>query len=186
MSASFQVVEEAIDRQGSMPVVPDPQTLPTMAAAIAQMNQKAPERPSLFLDHQRPFEFRPVVLPDPTAEVVGDPHMKVWFKAVDRLPDDDVLHRNLLAYASDYYLLGVAGMDERLTVGRHELQMASIDHAMWFHRRVRVDEWLLYVLDSPTASGARGLARGSIFSQDGRLVASTAQEGLVRRRKQVQ
>ncbi len=89
----------------------------------------------------------------------------------------------MLAYASDYYLLGVAGMDVRLTVARRELQMASIDHAMWFHRPVRVDEWLLYVLDSPSASGARGFAQGSIFSRDGRLVASTAQEGLVRRRK---
>jgi acyl-CoA thioesterase-2 len=108
--------------------------------------------------------------------------MKMWFRAVDRLPDDEILHRSLLAYASDYYLLGTATLGERLAVGREALQMASIDHAMWFHRPVRVDEWLLYVLDSPTASSSRGFARGSIFSRDGRLVASTAQEGLVRRR----
>jgi acyl-CoA thioesterase II len=183
MSASFQVQEDAIDRQGSMPAVPAPESLPDMSTALAELSKKAPDRPQLFIDHQRPFEFRPVILPDPAAGVIGDPHMKVWFKAVDRLPDDDILHRSLLAYASDYYLLGVAGMDERLNVGRHELQMASIDHAMWFHRPVRVDEWLLYVLDSPTASSSRGLAHGSIFSRDGRLVASTAQEGLVRRRK---
>ena len=108
--------------------------------------------------------------------------MKVWFRLVDRVPDDPVLHRCLLAYASDYYLLGAASMDERLTAGTSSLQMASIDHAMWFHRPARPDDWLLYVLDSPTASGARGFARGSVYSRDGRLVASTAQEGLVRRR----
>jgi acyl-CoA thioesterase-2 len=184
MSASFQVPEVAVDRQGVMPDVPAPETVPDMAAAIADMKARAPDRPRPFMDHQRPFEFRPVVLPDPSAGLVGEPHMKLWFRAVDRLPDDDFLHRSLLAYASDYYLLGTAGMDERLAVGRGELQMASIDHAMWFHRPVRVDEWLLYVLDSPSASSARGFARGSIFSADGRLVASTAQEGLVRRRKQ--
>jgi acyl-CoA thioesterase II len=183
MSASFQAREDAVDRQGAMPTVPAPETLPDMATAIADMNTRTPDRPRLFMDRQRPFEFRPVVLPDPSAGPVGEPHMKLWFRAVDRLPDDDILHRSLLAYASDYYLLGTAGMDERLAVGMRELQMASIDHAMWFHRPVRVDEWLLYVLDSPSASSARGFARGSIFSADGRLVASTAQEGLVRRRK---
>jgi acyl-CoA thioesterase-2 len=182
MSASFQVPEAAVDRQGVMPQVPDPETLPDMSTAIAEMKARAPQRPRPFMDHQRPFEFRPVVLPDPSSGLVTEPHMKLWFRAVDRLPDDDMLHRSLLAYASDYYLLGTAGMDERLAVGRRELQMASIDHAMWFHRPVRVDEWLLYVLDSPSASSARGFARGSIFSADGRLVASTAQEGLVRRR----
>ena len=183
MSASFQVQEEAIDRQGSMPAVPEPESLLDMSAAIEEMRQRAPHRPLPFVDHRRPFEFRPVELPDPTVGLIAEPHMKVWFKALDKLPDDDILHRSILAYASDYYLLGVAGMDERLAVGRNELQMASIDHAMWFHRPVRVDEWLLYVLDSPSASSARGFAHGSIFSRDGRLVASTAQEGLVRRRK---
>ena len=108
--------------------------------------------------------------------------MKIWFRAVDRLPDDVVLHQCLLAYASDYYLLGAAGLDARLSVEPRDLQMASIDHAMWFHRPARVDDWLLYVLDSPSASGSRGYARGSLYSRDGRLVASTAQEGLVRRR----
>ena len=109
--------------------------------------------------------------------------MRIWFKALDPLPDDEVLHRSLLAYASDYYLLGTASLDARLEIDRSKLQMASIDHAMWFHRPVRVDEWLLYVLDSPTASSSRGFALGKIFSQDGKLVASTAQEGLIRRRK---
>jgi acyl-CoA thioesterase-2 len=182
MSASFQAVEEAIDRQGPMPSVPDPDTLPDMSVVVEEMRRKAPDKPRPFFAAERPFEFRPAQLPDPDAEIPREPHMKIWFRAVDRAPDDAVLHRCLLAYASDYYLLGAAGMDSRMTVNRRELQMASIDHAMWFHRPARADEWLLNVIDSPTAMGSRGLARGSIFSRDGRLVASTAQEGLVRRR----
>jgi acyl-CoA thioesterase-2 len=182
MSASFQVAEEAIDRQGPMPSVPDPDSLPDMSVVVAEMKRKAPDKPRPFFASERPFEFRPAQLPDPDAEIPREPHMKIWFRAVDRAPDDPILHRCLLAYASDYYLLGAAGMDSRMTVSRRELQMASIDHAMWFHRPARADEWLLNVIDSPTAMGSRGLARGSIFSRDGRLVASTAQEGLVRRR----
>jgi acyl-CoA thioesterase-2 len=182
MSASFQVPEAGVDRQGPMPDVPAPETLPDMAEAIAELKRKAPDRPRPFLDQRRPFEFRPAALPDPLGEVPSEPHMKIWFRALDPLPDDEVLHRSLLAYASDYYLLGTAGLDVRLTVDRSKLHMASIDHAMWFHRPFRMDEWLLYVLDSPTASSSRGFALGKIYSRDGRLVASTAQEGLIRRR----
>lgn len=182
MSASFQVAEEGVDRQGSMPEVPAPEAVPDMAEAIAELKRKAPDRPRPFLDQRRPFEFRPAALPDPEGEVPKEPHMKIWFRALDPLPDDEILHRSLLAYASDYYLLGTAGLDVRLVVDRSKLQMASIDHAMWFHRPFRMDEWLLYVLDSPTASSSRGFALGKIYAQDGRLVASTAQEGLIRRR----
>jgi acyl-CoA thioesterase II len=182
MSASFQVPEASIDRQGDMPNVPDPETLPDMETAIEELKRKAPDRPRPFRAHRHAFDFRPAELPDPTAEIPREPRMKIWFRLVDRVPDDPVLHRCLLAYTSDYYLLSAASMDERMTSGPNSLQMASIDHAMWFHRPARPDEWLLYVLDSPTASGARGFARGSVYSRDGRLVASTAQEGLVRRR----
>lgn len=183
MAASFQIAEEAIDRQGEIPQVPDPDSLPDMSVVIEELEKQAPDRPRPFIVRETPFEFRPAELPDPSGEVPTQPRMKIWFRARDRLPDDEIVQRTLLAYASDFYLLGTAGLDERLSVGRRDLQMASIDHAMWFHRPVRVDEWLLYVLDSPTASSSRGFARGSIFSRDGRLVASTAQEGLVRRRK---
>jgi acyl-CoA thioesterase-2 len=181
MSASFQVPEAAIDRQAQMPDVPPPEAVPDLATAIAEAKLKAPDRPSPFRIHEHPFEFRPAQLPDPLAEIPRDPQVKVWIRLVDRVPDDPILHHCLLAYTSDYFLLGAASMDARMTNEREELQMASIDHAMWFHRPARPDEWLLYVLDSPTASGARGFARGSLFTRDGRLVASTAQEGLVRR-----
>ncbi len=181
MSASFQVPEAAIDRQADMPDVPPPEAVPDLATAVAEAKRKAPDRPQPFRIHEHPFEFRPAQLPDPLAEIPRDPQVKVWIRLVDRVPDDPVLHHCLLAYTSDYFLLGAASMDARMTNEREQLQMASIDHAMWFHRPARPDEWLLYVLDSPTASGARGFARGSLFTRDGRLVASTAQEGLVRR-----
>jgi acyl-CoA thioesterase II len=183
MSASFQVPEKGVDRQGRMPDAPDPDSLQDMADVIEQMKQRSPDRPTPFLARDLPFQFRPAYLPDPRDGIPAEPSMRIWFRAVDRLPDDEVLHRTLLAYASDYYLLGTAVLDERLNVGHENVQVASLDHAMWFHRPARADDWLLYVLDSPTSSGHRGLARGSIFSRDGVLVASTAQEGLVRHRK---
>lgn len=181
MSASFQIPEAAIDRQALMPDVPPPESVPDLATAVAEAKRKAPDRPTPFRIHEHPFEFRPAELPDPLAEVPREPRVKVWIRLVDRVPDDPVLHQCLLAYTSDYFLLGAASLDMRMSSEREQLQMASIDHAMWFHRPARPDEWLLYVLDSPTASGARGFARGSLFTRDGRLVASTAQEGLVRR-----
>lgn len=181
MSASFQTEEDAIDRQGEMPEVPDPESLPDLMAAAEELKRKAPDRPQPFRKHDHPFDFRPAELPDPLAEIPSEPRIKVWIRLKHRVPDDPILHQCLLAYASDYFLLGAASMDARMSNEREQLQMASIDHAMWFHRPARPDEWLLYVTDSPTASGARGFARGSLFSRDGRLVASTAQEGLVRR-----
>jgi acyl-CoA thioesterase-2 len=181
MSASFQSPEAAIDRQADMPDVPPPESVPDLATAVAEAKRKAPDRPTPFRIHEHPFEFRPAELPDPLAEVPREPRVKVWIRLVDRVPDDPILHQCLLAYTSDYFLLGAASLDMRMSSEREQLQMASIDHAMWFHRPARPDEWLLYVLDSPTASGARGFARGSLFTRDGRLVASTAQEGLVRR-----
>jgi len=120
-----------------------------------------------------------VQMPDYLHPKPMPPQRSVWFRAVDRVPSDDAwLHRCLLAYVSDYNLLETALMPHAQPVLR--LQLASIDHAMWFHRPFRVDDWLLYSLDSPSASGARGFARGSIYTRDGVLVASTAQEGLMR------
>jgi acyl-CoA thioesterase-2 len=108
------------------------------------------------------------------------PLKHVWIKAVDRLPDRQSLHQNLLAYVSDYELLGTVTLPHGLTFDRSHVMMASLDHALWFHRDFRVDEWLLYSMDSPNSSGARGLARGQFFTAEGVLVASTTQEGLVR------
>jgi acyl-CoA thioesterase-2 len=133
-----------------------------------------------MLERKRPFEFRPV---DPQIYLSREklPARKnIWFRAVAALPDDQSLHRCLLAYVSDFNLLDTALMPHGMSVVSPNLAIASIDHAMWFHRRVRVDDWLLYSIDSPSASGARGFSRGEVYSLDGRLVASTSQEGMLR------
>jgi acyl-CoA thioesterase-2 len=180
MTASFQIVEDGLDHQIDMARVPPPDELPDMVEALRPLLSHLPERVQRFVEQPRPFEFRMVQPVDFLKPRKAAPERQVWFRAVGRLPDDEMLHRRLLAYVSDFYLLDTATLPHGASLLSNTLVMASIDHAMWFHRPLRVDDWLLYDLDSPSASGARGFGRGSIFSRDGRLVASTAQEGLVR------
>ena len=179
-AASFQVPEEGMDHQATMPVVPPPESLHDADQPAPDILAKLPEKIRGFLVRERPFEFRRVEPVDLLHPVASPPLQHVWLRTVDKLPDDDQLHRCLLAYISDYNLLNTATLPHSDSYLTGNLFMASIDHAMWFHRKFRVDEWLLYAMDSPSASGARGLARGMIFTQDGRLVASTIQEGLIR------
>jgi acyl-CoA thioesterase-2 len=184
MAASFQVDERGFDHQIRMPQVPAPETLPDATAPLRellmQMPERLPERVRRFIETPRPFEFRVVQEINYLKPKRSPPERQVWFRAVGRLPDEEMLHRCVLAYVSDFYLLDTATLPHGTSFLSTKLIMASIDHAMWFHRPLRVDEWLLYALDSPSASGARGFARANVFASDGRLVASTAQEGLVR------
>lgn len=178
-SASFQEPEEGLDHQIPMVDVPPPESLPNDRLP-PELLAKLPEKMRRFMELERPFEFRPVdpidfLNPKPKA-----PLQRVWLRAIGKLPDDDALHRCLLAYVSDYNLLNSALLPHAASWVSGRLFMASIDHAMWFHRPFRVDDWMLYSIDSPSASGARGFARGSLFTRDGRLAASTAQEGLIR------
>lgn len=180
MAASFQVPEQGLEHQIDMPSVPPPQSLPGAFDVPLELREGLPEAALRFLRKDMPFEFRsvqPVNYAQPAREA---PRQQVWFRAVDRLPQDELLHRCLLAYVSDYHLIGTAMRPHGISMATPGVVVASIDHAMWFHRPVRVDDWLLYAMDSPSASGARGFARASIFTSDGVLVASTAQEGLVR------
>jgi len=180
MTASFQLAERGFDHQIVMPEVPLPESLPAVDSPPAQVLAQLPERVRRFFLQPRPFEFRmvrPFEYLRPRREA---PAREVWFRAVGPLPDDEMLHRRLLAYVSDFFLLDTATLPHGTSFLRPTLVMASIDHAMWFHRTLRVDDWLLYAMDSPSASGARGFARASVFARDGRLVASAAQEGLVR------
>jgi acyl-CoA thioesterase-2 len=179
-SASFQTPEPGLEYQASMPRVPTPEELAPFAKPPAAELEKLPEKLRRWLEIERPFEFRPVQPYNPLAPVACEPVRQIWMRAVDRLPDDDALHRCLLAYISDYWLLDTTTMPHGSSFLRGNLIMASIDHAIWFHRPARVDEWLLYSLDSPSSSGGRGFARGSFYSRAGALVASTAQEGLIR------
>jgi acyl-CoA thioesterase-2 len=182
LEASFQVHEEGFEHQDPMPDVPAPETLRSereMALAIAD---RLPPMLHAMATAQRPIEIRPVDLRNPLAPRVTAPRRHQWYRAIDRLPDDPALHRYLLAYASDFSFLGTAMDPHGVSWLVPGIQVASIDHAMWFHRPLRVDDWLLYVVDSPSASGGRGLVRGQFFDREGRLLASTAQEGLIRKR----
>jgi acyl-CoA thioesterase-2 len=180
LSASFQVPEQGLDHQIQMPQVPPPESLRDLESYYRELAVNAPPAMRRILELKRPFEFRPVDAPDFVRLNKSEPKKVLWFKAVDTLPDDEALHRGLLAYASDFHLLDTALKPHGIPMASPQLVIASIDHAMWFHRTLRVDDWLLYVIDSPSASGARGFTRGSVFSRDGRLVASAAQEGLLR------
>jgi acyl-CoA thioesterase-2 len=183
MTASFQVPEEGFEHQVDMPRVPRPEELPDTSVPPFEFLERLPERMRRFFEQPRPFEFRSVQPIDYLSPRRAEPARQVWFRAVGRLPDDEKLHRCLLAYVSDYFLLDTATLPHGSSFPHSSLIMASIDHAMWFHRPLRVDEWLLYAVESPSASGARGFARAGLFALDGRLVASTAQEGLVRIKK---
>ena len=180
MSASFQAAEHGREHQAQMPDVPNPEALKDSGEYFRDLLPKFPEKLRRLLEHKRPFEFRPVQAPSFLSKEPQPPLMQIWFRAIDRLPGDEVLHRCLLAYASDFNLLNAALRPHGLSHGTPNIAIASIDHAMWFHHDVRVDQWLLYSVDSPSASGGRGFVRGSIFRADGQLLASTAQEGLMR------
>jgi acyl-CoA thioesterase-2 len=180
MSASFQTPESGVEHQLAMPDVPPPEELPNFDDQVRDLLPQLSASLRRALEQKRPFEFRPVQPPSFLKPQKSPPLKHMWFRAVAKLPDDEPLHRCLLAYASDFHLLDTAMMPHALSLTSPRVMIASIDHAMWFHRDVRVDDWLLYSTDSPSASGSRGFARGSVFSRDGRLVASTSQEGLVR------
>lgn len=184
MAASFQSVEEGFDHQDAMPEAPAPDSVPTEQQRMLAFADSLPPKLRARWSVESPFEMRPVApADDPVHPARRPPHRMVWLRTVRELPDDPGLHACLLAYASDNALLTTALLPHGVTWLTPGMQVASLDHVMWFHRPLRVDEWLLYVVDSSSAHGGRGFARGRLFTQDGRLVASTAQEGLIRRRK---
>ncbi|TDK27806.1 acyl-CoA thioesterase II [Arthrobacter crusticola] len=178
MIASFQEPDEGLNHQDAMPSgVPDPESLPSTADLLGGFDH--PVARAWAFD--RPFDVRHLDSPLYVSnDGVREPRNAVWMKTFGPMPDDDGLHRAALAYASDYTLLEPILRPHGLSWIHPGMSVASLDHAMWWHRPVRVDEWLLYVQSSPSASGARGLAAGKIYNRAGDLVASVAQEGMVR------
>jgi acyl-CoA thioesterase-2 len=182
-AASFQSVEDGFEHADPMPPTNGPDGLTSERDEWLKHAEKLPEPVRTMATAERPIELRAVDPVDPfRPEKKGVDHA-VWMRASGRLPDDDALHRYLLAYCSDFSFVPTAMRPHGATWVTPTMQVASIDHCMWFHRPFRLDDWLLHVMHSPSASGARGLVRGSIYTRDGVLVASTAQEGLIRRRK---
>jgi acyl-CoA thioesterase-2 len=184
LAASFQVAEEGLEHQFGMPEVPAPEQLSPSALLPRAEFEHMPKSMQRWLDRFGPFEFRPVRGADPHDRIPQPPYKELWFKLHGELADDPRLHRALLAYVSDFHLVGTATLPHGISWVQGNLMIASLDHAMWFHRDFRLDDWLLYSCDSPSTSGGRGLARGMIHDRQGRLVASTAQEGVIRLRQQ--
>ncbi len=180
LAASFQREEGGGEHQLSMPEVPGPEDIEPAPAVPDKVMATLPDKIQRWLSRQGPFEFRHVYPRDELKPPKRPPYQQVWFRLSERVGDAPELHRALLAYASDFHLLGTATFPHGISYYQPNVQMASLDHALWFHRPFRADDWLLYSIDSPSAQGGRGLARGQIFDRQGRLVASTAQEGLIR------
>jgi acyl-CoA thioesterase-2 len=183
LAASFQVEEEGLDHQFEMPDVPPPEEVEPWALLPLEDFDHMPESMQRWLDRFGPFEFRAVRGPAAAHRVPQPPFKELWFKLHGQLDDNPQLHRALLAYVSDFHLIGTATLPHGISWVQGNLMIASLDHAMWFHRDFRLDDWLLYVCDSPSTSGGRGLARGMIYDRHGLLVASTAQEGVIRVRE---
>jgi acyl-CoA thioesterase-2 len=179
LSASFQVLEEGPSHQAPMPDVPGPEELPTYRERMASIF--GPQNNDFF--RSRPVDLRhvtPLIWEAARDRSLSAPESRVWLRVDGELPDDPLLHVCLMTYASDMTLLDTVLLNHGLAWGDKKTMGASLDHAMWFHRPFRADRWLLYAQDTPNASGARGLARGEVFTQEGELVVSVVQEGLIR------
>jgi len=180
MSASFHRTEEGLSHQSPMPDVPPPEALRPELEAIREHSHRIPEALRDIITQDRPLDRRPVEVLDPFDPEPRAPIRHAWIRAVGAVDDEPLHHQAVLAYASDYGILGAALLPHGRTFHDRDMMAASLDHAIWFHRPFRVDEWLLHVTDSPNAEGARGFSRGSFYTRDGVLVASIAQEGVIR------
>jgi acyl-CoA thioesterase-2 len=180
MAASFQRREQGVEHQQPMPEVPPPEELTDKTEIGPEVLRRMHEQLRIYLTRERPFMVRPVETSDLLNPQKLEPVKHVWIRAKDSLPDDPGLHQTLFAYVSDYELLGTATLPHGISFTSGTVQMASLDHAVWFHHPFRMDEWLLFSFDSPATAGSRGLARGKVYTRDGKLVATSSQEGLIR------
>lgn len=180
MAASFQVAEAGPEHQAPMPDVPPPEELASELDLIRRVADRIPERLREIYTQERPLDIRPVDPVDPFSPRPREPIKHAWIRAVGAMPAAPLQQQGVLAYASDFGLLGAALLPHGLSLQMPHLQAATLDHALWYHQPFRLDEWLLYSMESPTAGGARGFTRGSIYTRGGTLVASVAQEGLLR------
>lgn len=183
LSGSFQVIEEGFSHQDAVLKAPAPDELPSEQELVNAMRDKLPEEVAAFLTAERSVEFKPVAPRDFHRREKMAPRGDVWMRATGSVGDDLGLNQAILAYASDMSLLDTSMRPHGVSFRTPNMQTASLDHAMWFHRPFRTDDWLLYMQDSPSAYGARGFTRGQVFTREGILVASVAQEGLIRLRK---
>jgi acyl-CoA thioesterase-2 len=183
MSSSFHRAEPGFDHQSEMPQVPPPEELANPKDLIAGLIDALPQSMRSYWSRERPIDMRVVDVSRYLTRDKKVPLQHIWIRANGKLPDDPAIHQAVLAYASDFTLLDTALIAHGKLLFDADVQLASLDHALWYHRPFRADEWLLYVQDSPNAYGARGFCRGSIFTREGTLIASVVQEGLMRERR---
>jgi len=183
MSVSFHNDEDGLDHQMAMPDVPHPDALPSDAEIKQKILPELPEAVRRYYERERPIELRPVDFGRYSGKKLANNQFNIWMRTTAPLPDDPAIHRCALAYASDMTILDTALLPHQRSIFDLDIMGASLDHAIWYHRPFRADQWLLYTQDSPNSHGARGFGRGLIFAADGTLVASVAQEGLMRPRR---
>jgi len=183
-SMSFQVQEEGLAHQTPMPDVPEPETLISDEETINNMSKQYPQLVTPAMKAESPIEIRRLHHIDPVNPQKMPPTTGLWMRAKESLGDSSILHQTMLAYLSDYFLMGTALLPHGVSILNPQVQAASLDHVLYFHDKLRADEWLYYHMDSPVSSGGRGLNIGTIYAQDGRLVASSIQEGLIRLHQQ--
>jgi acyl-CoA thioesterase II len=184
MAVSYHLLEEGFSHQAKMPDVAMPEALPSETELKERIWPLMPEPVRRYYERERPIELRPVEMGRYLGEKNPDGRFNVWIRATGKLPDAPAIHQCVLAYASDMMLLDAALIPHGKSVFSEDIMAASLDHALWFHRPFRADEWLLYAQDSPSLSDSRGFSRGLIFTRDGTLIASVAQEGLLRQRRE--
>jgi len=182
LNISFQKPESGFDHQFDMPETTDPEVLLSELEMRRRFKHLIPEKLREQFTRDRPIEIRPVNPINYSNPDIRAPYKQNWFRAVSKLPDDLILHQCILAYSSDFGLLGTSMLPHGVSFAQKGMQVASLDHSIWFHRPFRVDDWLLYDMDSPSASQGRGFNRGNIYNQQGALVASVCQEALIRKR----
>ena len=180
MTVSFHIEEGGLAHQDAMPNVPGPESFKSELSLYREHADEIPSKVRELFTADRPIEYRIVENQNPFRPRPGIAKRHMWIRSVSALPDDALIHQSMLAYTTDYGFIETALMPHGISIGSPYLTAASLDHAIWFHRPFRLDEWLLYVADSPSADSGRGFVRGQIFNQKGELVASTAQEGLLR------
>lgn len=182
MGVSFHDPEPGLEHAAVMPEVPAPEDLRSANEVFAALLDKLPENMRAYWSRERPVDMRPVDLTRYMKREARDPAQYIWLKPNGTLPEDQAVHQSMLAYASDFTLLDTSLIAHGKVLFDPDMQLASLDHALWFHRPFRWDDWVLYAQDSPSGFGSRGFCRGALYSRDGQLIASTAQEGLIRQR----
>lgn len=180
LTASYHGEEQGFEHQKSMPDIPGPEHFANESQLVAQIEAFLPEQTKKFFCCERPIEVRPVTVINPLKPEKAPPVQHLWIRANGQLPDDPLLHQYLLGYTSDWGFLVTALHPHGVTLMTPHFQVATIDHSMWYHRPFKMDEWLLYAIESPTSNNTRGLVRGEIYRQDGQLVATAVQEGVMR------